>query len=115
MSGKFLAMIVFIYVLIAFLGMTFEGNWISHDSSLQTMANVAQGSQTLSFFGIIQLPVPPLNFFVAAYQIITLQFSFITGGYMMFYYIVLLPIAIAGVSSMIMLFIGTIRGNISWG
>ena len=130
MSGKFLAMIVFIYIILAFLGTTFEGQtqnqgtWagtgsggqtISPIENVQTLGTLAKGGQTLSFFGVVELPVQIPGWLGAAYRVITLQFSFLmTGGYVMFYWIFLLPIAIAGVTSFIMLFIGTIRGNISW-
>ena len=130
MSGKFLAMIVFIYIILAFLGTTFEGQtqnqgtWagtgsggqtVSPIQNVQTLGTLAKGGQTLSFFGVMELPVQIQGWLGAAYRVITLQFSFLmTGGYVMFYWIFLLPIAIAGVTSFIMLFIGTIRGNISW-
>jgi hypothetical protein len=120
MSGKFLAMIVFVYVLLAFLGATFEGQTsmmgTSAQADIQTMGNLAQGSQTLPFFGILSIPVQVPGWVASAYRIVTLQFSFLmTGGAIMFYYVFLLPIAVAGVTSFIMLFLGMIRGNISWG
>jgi len=115
-SGKFLAMISFIYILIAFLGFTFNGAWETSNSSLQTMANIAQGSQNLSLFGIIALPVQVPGWISSVYQIMTLQFPFLmSGGTSMFYWIVLLPIAICGVACLLMLFYGMLRGNISWG
>jgi hypothetical protein len=80
------------------------------------MAQLAQGSQSLSLFGVITLPVHLPGWVNAVYQVMTLQFPFLmNGGTVIFYWIVLLPIAIAGVSSMIAIFLGLIRGNISWG
>jgi len=86
------------------------------NSSVQTMAQLAQGSQNLSLFGIITLPVMVSGWVASVYQVMTLQFPFIMqGGNVMFYWVFLLPIAIAGVTSMIVLFIGIVRGNLTWG
>lgn len=85
-------------------------------TTLDFLMNWKNAIYTADAFGVIPIPFPNKEYFTTWFHVVTLQFDFLQGtGYKMFYWIVLAPIAIMGVLAMILLFVGLIRGNISWG
>jgi hypothetical protein len=116
-----------VWVIGALLGSTFENHeteaaWVGTDStseyptinSLEYIMSIDNAVHTTER-GPISLPMPNKEYFSTLYNIATLQFSFITDDYLMFYYIVIMPFVVVAVLSFAILFIGIIRGNITWG
>lgn len=127
MRGSLLALIVIIWVFGAILGSTFEqhataAEWTGTDatseyatiSSLEYIMNLSNATQEVDL-GVLSLPMPNTEYIKTIFRVATLQFSFISGDYNMFYYIVLAPFVVVAVLSLVILFIGLIRGNITWG
>jgi len=127
MSGKFLAFIVMIWVIGAILGSTFEyqyteAAWAGTDttseyatiSTVEYLMNLENATQDTDL-GLVSIPVPNADYFKTIFKVATLQFSFISGDFQIFYYIVLAPFVVMAVISLVLLFIGLIRGNITWG
>lgn len=121
MSGKWLIFILFVYIVGMFLGATFEqhataATWEGSSEGVTTLSylmNVGNAVQQTSVLGVIPLPIPNGEYFSTLFEVLTWQFAFM-ADYDMVYWILMLPFAIAGIFSLIMLFIGTITGNISW-
>ena len=128
MSNKLLGFIVMIWVFGAILGSTFEehtaaaADWTGTDttssyatiSTLEYLMNIENAAQETDL-GIVSIPLPNDEYFKSIFRVATLQFSFISGDYNMFYYIVLVPFVVVAVVSLVILFVGMIRGNITWG
>lgn len=124
MSGKWIAMFVGLYVVILILATISSGGTIISVSGSQPMnqltylMSLSNAVETLPVFGGIPLPIPNPQYFVALWQTITLQpvrDLFSTGGFVIFYYIVIIPIVLMAMYALISLFMGIIRGNLSWG
>lgn len=81
-------------------------------SYLMAVSNAIQMTPVL---GAISLPMPNKEYWVTLSDVLTLNFSFVTDTYSMFYWLVLLPIAMGGILCLVLLFVGIVRGNISWG
>ncbi len=123
--AKWLVIIATIYIYGMFMGATFEkhnvpatweGSSTTQVTTISYLMNASNAVQKIPVLGNIPLPLPNGDYFKTLYKVITLQFSFITGaGYTMFYWTFFLPIAMFGLLSMLVLFIGTIRGNITRG
>ena len=127
MSNKLLGFIVMIWVFGAILGSTFESHsveaeWTGTDTTseyatintLEYLMNIDNAAQETDL-GIVSIPLPNNEYFKTVFKVATLQFSFISGDYNMFYYIVLVPFVVVAVVSIVILFVGMIRGNIAWG
>jgi len=123
MSGKLFLVIIFIYVTLTFLGSTFE----EHDTSATWAGNV-EATNTLDYLFDIKnmtqklevlgfetpIPIPNGEWFSTAFEVMTLRFSFIVDEYEMIWWILIMPIALMGLLSMVLLGVGLIRGNIAW-
>ena len=124
MSGKLFLVILFIYVTLTFLGSTFEehttvgGDWagnVEATSTLDFLFDIKNMTQKLEVLGFeTPIPIPNGEWFSTAFQVMTLRFSFIVDNYEMVWWIVLMPIAMMGLLSMVLLGVGIVRGNISW-
>ncbi len=126
MNGKWLILIVGIWITAVFLGSTFDGatSWAGSgtagyeeapQNTLSYLMNVKNSVQRLETgIGSFPLPMPNGEYFDRLFKVVTLQFTFMSSTYMLFYWIVLLPIALAGILCLILLVIGIAQGNISW-
>jgi len=116
-------MFVGLYVIILVLSTVSSGGTVISAAGSQSMnqltylLNISNAFQHLSILGGMPLPWPNPDYFVALWQTITLQpvrDMFSTGGYVIFYYIVILPIVIMAIYALISLVMGIIRGNLTW-
>lgn len=110
MNPKLILIIAFIYITLAFLGSTFEqattagGDWSGNVENTETldpiltMRDIETRSESWGITGSI--PLPGTSFWESIFKMATLRFSFIVGDYEMFWYIILLPIVIAGLISL---------------
>lgn len=138
MTGKLLAFLIVVYVIGMLLGSTMdtapadaatmdvvggEAKWVgasANESMFDFLMNFNNAVQHNPIVGDIPLGGLNGSYFLAWFQVITLRFNFIAGdnagaGFNLFYYIVLMPFAVLGVLSVIMMFIGIVRGNVTWG
>ncbi len=128
MSSKFMGLMVAVYIIIAILGATMDnaanydvhGQWKGaqpSESIFSYLTNFGNATQQFATFGAISLPTPNFEYFNAMFQIISLRFSWMMdGGYMqMVWYIAFLPLVAMGILFSVFLFIGIIRGNITFG
>ncbi len=124
MSRKLFLVILFIYVTLTFLGSTFEehttagGDWagnVEATNTLDFLFDIKNMRQKFEFLGFeASIPIPSGEWFSTAFEVMTLRFSFIVEDYEMVWWIVLMPIAMMGLLSMVLLGVGIIRGNIAW-
>lgn len=124
MSGKLFLVILFIYVTLTFLGSTFEehttagGDWagnVEATNTLDYLFDIKNATQKFEILGFeTPIPIPNGEWFDTAFSVMTLRFSFIVDNYEMVWWIVLMPIAMMGLLSMVLLGVGIIRGNITW-
>lgn len=84
----------------------------SPTSKIEYLTNISNAVQRIELLGAIPFPVPNGNYFKAAFEVVTWQWSF-TEGYGMFYLIFLAPFVVMGVLSMILLVYGILTGNLS--
>lgn len=142
LKAGWLALFVFVWLIGAFLGSTFEyhvdtttgtpeqiaaaggqaGKWAgsgtggyaeSPVTTLEYLMNVTNSFQRLPFFNIT-IPVPTnTEYWAEAYKVITWRWSFMED-YTMIYWIVCAPFAIMGILSLILIAYGIITGNLSW-
>ena len=124
MSSKLFLVIIFIWVTLTFLGSTFE----QHTTAAGTWAGNTQATTTIGYLFNIQnittkwevlgvetpIPVPNGEWFSKAFEVFLLRFSFIVNDYEMIWWILLMPIALMGMLSLVMLGVGLLRGNITW-
>ncbi len=133
MSMKWLALIVFVYVIGLYLGCTFEnantaaewgpgGGLVGlSESPLVTLQNAVQMRNLIQeqplLGGAFSVPLPNTDIFVAVFKILTWQFDFVMYDDLgrMFYQHVLLPFVVASVASLGVMFYGMVFGNITWG
>uniref|UniRef100_A0A6M3MAK7 Uncharacterized protein n=1 Tax=viral metagenome TaxID=1070528 RepID=A0A6M3MAK7_9ZZZZ len=108
MNPKFILIITFIYITLAFLGSTFEaattagGDWVGNTSDetlnpMFEMRDIAAKSESMGIEAV--LPTSGTGFWSSIFQMVTLRFSFIVDDYEMIWYTLLLPIAVAGLVS----------------
>jgi len=123
MSGKLFLVIIFIYVTLTFLGSTFEAHSTSTDwagnveatSTLDYLFDIKNATQKLEVLGFeTPIPIPNAEWFSTAFEVMTLRFSFIVDEYEMVWWILIMPIAMMGMLSLVLLGVGIIRGNITW-
>lgn len=129
MSMKYLALIVFVYIIGSFLAATFElhntpatwpGTATGEDSTLQVLSDAIQGknlTQEQSLLGgRITIALPNIKIWDAAFKMITWRFDFIWYDDLgrMFYWVVLMPFVVASVVSIFILLYGMITGALSW-
>ncbi len=126
---KILILLAITWLVGVFLGSTYEGptvagSWAgtgdagyvageTPSTTLQYLFNVSNAVQSTSILGIIPFVKPNGDYFSAVYRVATLQFTFM-HDYPMFYWFLLLPFAIWGILNLVLLFIATISGNITW-
>lgn len=124
MSGKLIMMILLIYIVLGFLGSTFE----QQTTIAGTWAGNTEGGNTLSYLfdvrnavtnlevPLIEIPIPVPNeaYFAALFKVVLLRFSFLVDNYEMIWWIFFMPIAMMGIISMVTLALGIIQGNITW-
>lgn len=97
--------------------MAVSSAWAGNEQSerLSTILNYESGKQSLPVLGVIPMPVPVAYFFDNWQQILLLDFEFLhQPGYQMVQWF-LYGFAIAGILSFVLLFMGLIRGNVTWG
>ena len=124
MSGKLFMVIIFIYVTLTFMGSTFEehttagGDWAGNTettSTLDFLFDIKNATQKLEVLGYeTPIPIPNAEWFSTAFAVMTLRFSFMIADYEMLWWILLMPIALMGILSMVLMGVGIIRGNITW-
>lgn len=123
MSGKLLLVIMFIYVTLTFLGSTFEyhtteADWagnVEATNTLDYLFNIRNITQKLEVLGVeTPIPIPDSNYFDTLFSVMTLRFSFIIEDYEIVWWCLLMPIAMMGMLSLVLLGVGIIRGNIAW-
>lgn len=124
MSGKWIAMFLGLYVVILLISATAGGGSVVVGADSEPMTQLSylirmnNAVQTLPIFGGIPFPFPNPQYFVVLWQTITLdplQQMLVNEGYQIFYFIVVLPIVVMGIYALVSLFIGLVRGNLSWG
>ncbi len=143
LKAGWVALMLFVWLIGAFLGSTFEyhvdtttgsaeqiadagaqaGKWAGSGTGGYTQAptttldyilNVTNSFQRLPFFDIT-IPVPTSHeYWSSVYKIVTWRWSFMED-YDMIYYIFCAPFVVMGVFSLIMIAYGIITGNLSWG
>jgi hypothetical protein len=123
MSGKWIAMFLGLYVIILILASVSSGGTVVSADGTQSMTqmeyliNIKNAVQQLPVFGGIPLPLPNPEYFGVLWDTITLQpvrDMFDTGGFVIFYWIVIIPIVCMAVYALVSLFMGVIRGNLTW-
>lgn len=123
MSGKLFLVVIFIYVTLTFLGSTFEqhqtsATWagnVEAGSTLNYLFDIKNVTQKLTILGWeTPIPIPSGDYFSTLFGVMLLRFSFIIKDYNMLWWILLMPIALMGLLSLVMLGVGIIRGNITW-
>jgi hypothetical protein len=134
MSGKLLAFISVVWIVGLLMGSTFSyqntpDTWTGSStvnslatggygqiSDLEYLMNGNNAVQNISILGAITLPMPNPEYFKIILSMVTLRFSFLMGTPigLLFWTIILLPFSIMAVASLIVLFVGMMRGNISW-
>lgn len=82
-------------------------------TKLDYLLNVSNAVQRIELLGAIPFPVPNGNYFNAAYEVVTWQWSFMEG-YEMFYWVFCLPFVSMGILSMLLLVYGILTGNLSF-
>ena len=131
MQMKWLALIVFVYVIGMYLGSTFEYHstvetWAGSGSVglsqaptttleyVTNLRNIVQRQEQLG--GAITFPAPNPEYFDAVFKMVTWRFDFVWYDDLgrMFYWHVLAPFVVASVASLIMLIYGVIFGTLSW-
>ena len=132
MSGKWIAMFLNIWVILVLLVATTSyqntpETWPGTGtgaisgaytplSTLQYLMNISNAFQHLSILGGFPLPWPNPDYFSALWQVITLEPLAVMagGGFAIFYWLVE-GIAAMGVFALVMLVVGIVRGNLTWG
>tara|TARA_Y100000310_G_scaffold164294_1_gene164119 strand:+ start:3429 stop:3806 length:378 start_codon:yes stop_codon:yes gene_type:complete len=109
MNPKFILVITFIYITLAFLGSTYElattagGDWagnVEGEEVLDPLYNVRNIETQSESWGILgAIPLPGEGFWSSIFKITLLRFSFLIPDYEMIWMIVLLPISVAGLIS----------------
>lgn len=142
LKAGWLAFFLFVWLIGAFLGSTFEyhvdtatgsaqqiaaagaqaGNWAGDGSggygqspttTLEYILDVTNSFQRLPFFNIT-IPIPSnQQYWDAVYKVVAWRWSFM-DGYDMFYWIFLAPFVAMGVLSLILIAYGIVTGNLSW-
>jgi len=82
-------------------------------NTLSYLFNVSNAFQKIPLLGNIPLPVPNASYFQSVFRVMTWQWSFM-DGYSMIYWIFFAPFVAMGVLSMLVLFFGLLRGNITF-
>ena len=135
-KAGWLAFFVFVWLIGAFLGSTFDGYgmpgsayaWAGNATAdyaggyaqspisvLDYISNVTNSFQRVPFMGNISIPVPTNGeYWAAVFKVITWRWSFMED-YDMLYWICFAPFVIVGVLSLISIIYGLIQGNIKWG
>lgn len=123
MSGKWIAFYVGLYIIILILSTISTGGTVigasgsQESTQLQYLMNISNAVQHITILGIIPLPFPNPEYFSVLWQTLTLQpvrDLFASSGYVVFYWIVIVPIIIMGVYALVSLFMALVRGNFSW-
>lgn len=126
LKAGWLALFIFVWLIGAFLGSTFEYHTASADwagtgtggydqspiTTLEYLMDVSNSFTTTEVLGFVPIPVPNRDYFDSLYKVITWQWSFM-DGYEMFYWIVCAPFVMMGVLSLILLAYGLITGNLT--
>lgn len=81
-------------------------------TKLEYLLKLSNAWQRIELLGAIPFPVPNIDYFNTAFEVVTWQWSFMEG-YMMFYWIFCAPFIVMGVLSMFLLVYGILTGNIS--
>lgn len=132
MRAGLLAFFVMVWVIGAFLGSTFEyhdsttwsgngtgGYTRSPMTTLEFLKDIRNVTQQTEILGAIPMIAPNSEYFSAIFDIVLWRFSFLydTDGefaYGLVYYIFLFPFVLMGIISLVMLFIGVLRGNLTF-
>lgn len=124
MNSKLFISIMFLWVVLSFLGATFEqattagGDWMGNvegQSTINYLLDVNNMTQKYEVLGIeTPIPIPDGDYFATWFRIFMLRFSFIVDDYEMVWWIVLMPIAILGVLQLATLAYGVLTGNVTW-
>ena len=131
MSGKLLALIAIIYVIGFILGASYEGTWALDSNGANMPAgqkpvdtigylfNIGNAIQHNTVLGIIPLPVPNGQYFLAWFRALTFQWSFLVDpinslNFQLVWWVFFLPFSLLGILSMVTIFMGILRGNITW-
>ncbi len=116
---KLWGMIFFIYLLIGGacstlnhdLGVAWEGDTQNVTTSA---AGLIQSTQVLSSVGSLSIINTIADFWHSLYSAAIMDFPYIKTHYPEVYHFILFPLAMMGIMSIVVMFIGVIRGNISW-
>lgn len=128
LKAGWLALFVFVWIVGALLGSTFEyqhteATWAgtgtggysqSPITTLEYLTNISNAVMSLPVLGGIPLPIPNPEYFSAIYKVLTWDFAFL-HGYELFKWIFIYPFVIMGVLSLILLVYGVITGNLTIG
>ncbi len=129
-SGKFILLILFVWVTGMVLGATFENvsawsttNTIYATAGAQTpqtmlsyIMNISNAVQKLTVWNVgIPLPMPNPDYWLALFRVITWQFPFMIADFGLAWYFLCLPWAAYAIINLVSLFNGILRGNITWG
>lgn len=142
LKAGWLALFIFVWLIGAFLGSTFEyhvdettgtpeqiaaagaqaGKWAGSESggytqspvtTLQYIFNVTNSFQRLPFFNVT-IPVPTnQDYWTSVYKVVTWRWSFMEG-YEMIYWIFCGPFVSMGILSLLLIAYGILTGNLSW-
>lgn len=117
MDSKWLAFFIFVWLIGMFLGATYEKHdtgltWAGNvqENTLQYLLNYRNMTYQQTVFGAITLPFPSPEYFATWLRIAIMDFTFLNGDMEMVRWIVLLPIAIAGIASLIYAFVQLLQG-----
>ena len=134
LKAGWLAFFVFVWLVGAYLGSTFEfhdteADWAGTGTggydekkapvtTLKYLMDISNAVQRYSVLGNIPLPIPNGEYFQAAFDVLTWKFSFLynpdgTMAYGMFYWLLLAPFTVMGVLSMVLIVFGIITGNLT--
>lgn len=127
LSPKLVAFMVIIWAFGAILGSSFEHHTLAADwtgtatdkqyatiSTLQYLMNLKNATHQFSVFGLFSMPIPNSEWLDALWNVLILRFSFITGDFEMFYYIVLAPFVVMAFVSLVMVAVSIVRGQFPW-
>jgi len=126
LRAGWIAMFVFVWLIGAFLGSTFDYNhtedtWAGTGTGgysekpidkLTFLMDVSNAVQMNQILGAIPIPMPNGKYFETAFDVLSWRWSFL-DGYEMFYWIFCFPFVLMGVLSIILLAYGVLTGNVS--
>ncbi len=137
MSMKWPAMFMFVWIIGIILGSTYDGygsggpgvaDWALGSTAAGTggyatspvnvltyLIKAVSAGQILELLGAIKFVVMNPDFWFGMFKMITWQFSFWMGDYVIFYVIFGLPFVLLGVGSAFLFVMNAIRGNVTWG